>query len=232
MSPIGTIKQVEIIKDKIRDFKEYPANTPVVKNLHGPLELSNITIITGDNATGKSTLVRAIADFCGLDSEGGSTNLKLSTKHSPFKLSKYLRIPRVLPLIFEGFYFRADTFYNVVTAIDKAKSTHNYGGRSLHKQSHGQSVKSLFMNHFRGNQLLLLDEPETGLDPDNLQLIKKRIEELADTGSQVIMITHSFALAQIRNAIIYEFGHDYIKRVDYSQSNIYKKNKSALEGST
>jgi predicted ATPase len=231
MNPIGRIKHVQIVKVEIPKFSIYPFNTAIVRNIDGPLEIDpRITCITGSNATGKSTLLHAIAVYLGLNPEGGSKDLKFSTRRTHSELHKYLNIPRVLPLINEGFYFRADTFYNVATAIERTKSHHNYGGQSLQKLSHGQSIKALFMNRFRGNQLLLLDEPETGLDVDNLLEIRRRMEELADAGCQIIMVTHSPILGQLQDGIVYEFEHSYIRKVNFFESALFKKHRLALTG--
>jgi predicted ATPase len=145
----------------------YLGSLPVVRHLAQRKELlfsKSVTFLVGENGTGKSTLLEAIAVAYGFNAEGGSRNFSFSTNLSHSELYRHLTLSRsTYPK--DGFFLRAESFYNVASYIDEIGAAHNYGGRSLHEQSHGESFLSLMENRFSGNGLYLLDEPEAALSP-------------------------------------------------------------------
>ena len=138
---------------------------------------SKVTFLVGENGVGKSTLVEAIAVAVGFNPEGGSKNFSFSTEDSHSELFHYLTISKGIKKARDGFFLRAESFYNVASNIDAMDRDPenmgppiiaNYGGVSLHKQSHGESFLSLVENRFGGNGLYILDEPEAALSPARL----------------------------------------------------------------
>ncbi len=151
----------------------YPFTLPVVAWLarSGGLDLApGVTFLVGENGTGKSTLVEAVAAAAGFNAEGGSQNFRFATRASESALGSRLilswgtRKPRT------GFFLRAESYYNVATEIERLDQDPGsppllpaYGGRSPHDRSHGESFLDLVIHRFGPAGLYLLDEPEAAL---------------------------------------------------------------------
>lgn len=194
-----------------------------------------VTFLIGENGTGKSTLLEAMAVACGFNPEGGSRNFTFSTRATHSELGEYLtparrRYPR------DGFFLRAESFYNVATNIDQMDETtpgprliDRYGGVSLHRQSHGESFLALVEHRFGGEGLYLLDEPEAALSPSRLLTLIALLDQLVKAGSQFIIATHSPILMAFPGARLYQLGEDGIHPVAYRETEHYQLTRRFLE---
>lgn len=97
-----------------------------------------------------------------------------------------------------------------------------YGGVSLHKQSHGESFLSIFLNKFSRNGIYILDEPEAALSPARQMAVLTRLNELVNEGCQFIIATHSPILMAYPNSVIYEIKEEKIATVNYEESENYQ----------
>jgi len=229
----------------IRISKEIPRNNylsrlPVVKNLGamGRLEFSkNVTFIVGENGIGKSTLIEGIAVAMGFNPEGGTVNFNFSTNASHSDLHEYLTVCRGYKRHKDGFFLRAESFYNVASNIDELDAEPcsappliaNYGGVSLHKQSHGESFMSLVENRFRGNGLYILDEPEAALSPMRLMRLMVCMQKLVENNSQFIISTHSPILMTFPDAEVLEITEAGIQPVHYKDTEHYFVTKRFMD---
>lgn len=197
---------------------------------------SPVTFLVGENGSGKSTLLEAIAVACGFNAEGGTRNFTFSTRATHSELGEYItvarrRYPR------DGFFLRAESFYNVATNIDEMdedfsygpKVIESYGGVSLHHQSHGESFLALVQNRFGGNGLYLLDEPEAALSPTRQLTLLGEMHQLAERDSQFIVATHSPILMAYPGARIYQLSEDGIEPVQYQETEHYQLTRRFLE---
>ncbi|MHC1723576.1 MAG: AAA family ATPase [Aminipila sp.] len=193
---------------------------------------NDVTFFVGENGTGKSTLLEAIAVAYGFNAEGGTKNFSFSTNNTHSELCDYLTISKS-KYAKDGFFLRAESFYNVATNIDEldkeASLLQSYGGVSLHKQSHGESFLSLIQNRFGGNGLYILDEPEAALSPSRLLTLIAEIHSLVKKNSQFIIATHSPILMAFPNAQIFQLTEDGIENVSYKETEHYQLTKSFLE---
>jgi len=105
----------------------------------------------------------------------------------------------------------------------------SYGGKSLHKQSHGESFLALVQNRFGGDGVYILDEPEAALSPSKLLTLIAEIDLLVKKNSQFIIATHSPILMAFPNAQIYQFSKDGIESVSYEDTEHYKITKSFMD---
>ncbi len=127
------------------------------------------------------------------------------------------------------FFLRAESFYNAATNIDDLRiNIDNYGGKSLHNQSHGESFLSLVQNRFRGNGFYILDEPEAALSPMRQLTLLIEINNLVKNNSQFIIATHSPILLAYPDAQIYNLDSG-IERIEYAETEQYKLTKNFLD---
>jgi predicted ATPase len=216
-------------RDRVASFDEYPFSLAAVRNLDVLKLHPGVTYFVGENGSGKSTLLEAIAVACGFNPEGGTKNFRFGTRASHSQLNQYLTIGKSARRPKDGFFLRAESFFNVASEIERLDSEgfgppviDSYGGKSLHEQSHGESFMALMMNRFGGNGLYLLDEPEAALSPQRQLAALARIHDLVIHGSQFIIATHSPILMAYPDAYIYAFSSDGIERIDYYDTEHYR----------
>lgn len=217
--------------DNTIDSNSYLRDLPIIKYLSGNKQLSfssNVTFFVGENGTGKSTLLEAIAIAYGFNAEGGTKNFHFSTNKTHSELWEHLTLIK-RDYAKDGFFLRAESLYNAATYIDEIKATSNYGGISLHDQSHGESFLSIVQNRFSGKGLYILDEPEAALSPMRLLTLMAEIDSLVKDESQFIIATHSPILMTFPNAEILEFSCNGIKKVSYQETEHYQLTRGFLE---
>lgn len=221
------LRTVELRREEVESFSEYPFSLEAVRNLYS-LELHpKVTFIIGENGTGKSTVLEAIATAYGFNPEGGTKNFNFSTRSTHSDLHKYIKLIKGVRRPQDGFFLRTESFYNVATNIDDLDVAHCYGGKSLHAQSHGESILSLFLNRFGGRGLYILDEPEAALSPSRQLAMISRMHHLVEEDSQFIIATHSPIIMAYPNATIYELK-DGFTEISYKESEHYQITKEFL----
>jgi len=213
------------------DPNNYPFNIPAIRYLWKTDELpleKPVTFFVGENGTGKSTLIEAIAVAMGFNGEGGSRDFFFATQRTHSELCDYLTISKyVSPK--DGFFLRAESFYNTASYLEKNSNLTRYGGVSFHAQSHGESFLALALNRFEGNGLYILDEPESALSPQRLMSLLVVMDELVKNDSQFIIATHSPILMAYPNADILEFSERGIQKVSYRETEHYKITKQFID---
>ena len=208
----------------------YLNHLPIVRHLtREPILLNHdVTFFVGENGAGKSTLLEAIAVAYGFNAEGGTKNFNFSTNDSHSALFKHLTLSKQkYPK--DGFFLRAESFYNAASYIDEVGATDHYGGKSLHQQSHGESFLSLMQNRFLGNGLYILDEPEAALSPSKLLTLIAQIDQLVKQNSQFIIATHSPILLSFPNAQLYVLSDNGVASVPYKETEHYCLTRQFLE---
>ncbi len=204
---------------------------PVVQHLEKVKTLdfsSSVTFFVGENGTGKSTLLEAIAVAFGFNAEGGTRNFRFSTNQTHSELCEHITLVK-RAYAYDGFFLRAESLYNAATYIDEVEATRNYGPVSLHHQSHGESFMAVVQNRFRGRGVYLLDEPEAALSPMRLLTLLAEIQRLTEMDSQFIIATHSPILMTFPGAEIMEFSSDGIRKVSYQETEHYQITKRYLD---
>ncbi|HZF07174.1 MAG TPA: AAA family ATPase [Thermoanaerobaculia bacterium] len=220
------LRGVRLLSDKA-DRSRYPFNVRAFS--HG-IDLqfrSNVTFFVGENGSGKSTLLEAIAECCGFNPEGGNRDHHFATFGDRSALASALRLAW-LPKVTEGFFLRAESFYNFATYIEEVSNLLPYGGKSLHQQSHGESFLALFVNRFEQG-IYLLDEPEAALSPQRQLSFLKILHDLAEPNqAQFLISTHSPILLSYPGATLYSLDGDSIAEVGYQETEHYRLTKDFL----
>jgi predicted ATPase len=209
---------------------EFPWSIPALRHTRTLPLHPKVTFFVGENGSGKSTLLEAIAQRAGFGEQGGSKNFNQMDRKYWSVLARGLEIARGVRREKDGFFLRAESFYNVATQVEELGiPLKYYGGRSLHHQSHGESFLSLAANRFAGDGLYLLDEPEAALSPSRqlafLRLMHQQAEVLS---SQFIIATHSPILMAYPGALIYHFTGEGIAPIEYEQTEHYALTRDFL----
>jgi predicted ATPase len=222
------ISSITLKRDQVPSFKEHPFSIPAIRNLRELSLPGPVTYLVGENGTGKSTLLEAVAVACGFNAEGGSRHFRFSTRPSHSGLHEYLRLIRPPGRPRDGYFLRAESFYNVATAAEDYGVLKAYGGISLHEQSHGESFMALVLHRLKGHGLYLFDEPEAALSPTRQMGLLAAMHDLAGNGSQFIVATHSPILLGYPGATIYLLTEGAIARVPYTETEHYVITKAFL----
>lgn len=227
--------EAQLLRDKVPSFDEYPFSLPVIRDLDKLTFHPAVTFIIGENGSGKSTLLEAIAAAWGFNPEGGTKNFKFSTRTSHSSLYKYIRLVKSFRRAKDGFFLRAESYFNVGTEIERLDEEpggppiiNSYGGVSLHEQSHGESFFALMNHRFRGNGLYILDEPEAALSPARQMAMLTRMHELLNINSQFIIATHSPIILAYPNAQILEIVNGKLTATNYEESEHYSITRDFL----
>jgi predicted ATPase len=201
---------------------------PVVKHLDRLALTSPVVFLAGENGAGKSTLLEAVAVSYGFNAEGGSKNFNFSTEETHSALSGHMILAKGVRRPQDGFFLRAESFYNVATEIDRLEATRAYGGRSLHGQSHGESFIALMAHRFWGNGLYLMDEPEAALSPTGQLAVLRLLWGLVKSGSQFVISSHSPILMAFPGAQIFVVGEGGIRETPYEETGHYQITRQFL----
>jgi len=194
--PAPYLKRIWLDPSLVNEAQEYPFCLPFLQN---GFELGFdhvITIIVGENGTGKSTLLEGIAVLAGYDEAGGGKGYR-PVDHSRAveamggRLSKGLRASW-LPKITNGWFFRAESFFPVARYLDEAALDVGGPPPDFLSHSHGEGFLRFFEERCQRQGIFIFDEPESALSPSRqiefLKLLRRMDESKI---SQVIMATHS-----------------------------------------
>jgi predicted ATPase len=181
-----------------------PSVAAVVK--HG-FDLGALTVLVGENGSGKSTIVEGLAMAYGLSTEGGSTGARHSTRPSESPLFRTLRLRRGTGSSRWGFFLRAETMHGFYTYLEANPSGSRGRDPAFHEMSHGESFIEVLTSRFQDPGLYLLDEPESALSFTGCLALVSLLARIGSSGTaQVIVATHSPIVAAIPGARILEVG--------------------------
>jgi predicted ATPase len=221
------LKKISLLRDRVEEWESYPFIVPPIRKLTELEFKSRIVFFAGENGTGKSTLLEALAVHYGFGREGGTRNFQndsTDSNHSVDPLVKALRLS-FDKRTGEGFFLRAESLFSAVSYMDEldkepgsgGRICDSYGGRSLHTRSHGEAFLTVLDLKFRRNGLFLLDEPEAALSPQRqlafLVLLHDVIRKYKN--AQFIISSHSPILLAYPGAQIFSFDDGFIHEVKY-----------------
>jgi len=219
MKASALVRSIVLRRDEISEQNAYPFSIPAIRALDELALHPAVTLFAGENGSGKSTLVEAIAIAAGFNPEGGSRHARTATRESHSPLFRFVRLVRGTRRIRDGYFLRAESFFNVATYLERLMGgLAPYGGRSLHEQSHGESFLSLIANRFGGDSLFVLDEPEAALSLHGQLALMCHMHDLVARGSQFIISTHSPILLGYPDATIYVLSADGIDVREYEET--------------
>jgi predicted ATPase len=220
------LHRVQSLPEKF-DSTRYPFNLRAFSRGIDLAFRNTVTLFVGENGSGKSTLLEALAECCGFNPEGGNRDHHRATFADRSELAQALRLSW-LPKVTEGFFLRAESFYNFATYLEQVSNFRAYGGKSLHAQSHGESFLSLFANRFEQG-IYILDEPEAALSPQRQLSFLRIIHDLATPRhAQFIIATHSPILLAYPGAAMFDLDGDEIQPTTYQETKHFQITRDFL----
>ncbi len=228
--PAPYLKQIVVSEEIIKKETHYPFNLPWMNR--GKFQLSftrPITIIVGENGTGKSTLIEAIAALAGYDEAGGGKGYRAvdhsqAVDKSGSQLANALRASW-LPKVTNGWFFRAESFFSVARYLDQAALEDPFASAppDFLSWSHGEGFIRFFEERCSRQGIYFMDEPESALSPRrqiDLLRILNRIHSAQN--AQVIMATHSPLLMAFPHACLLEINHLGIEEINFTETDHFK----------
>jgi predicted ATPase len=212
----------------------FPFDVPAVAQVDSLQLDAPITLLAGDNGTGKSTLIEAIAEAMGYGVEGGELD----------RSGELPAVPRAVmggalePVLSatkprNGYFLRAESFFNIAHFVDGgsqyAPDLSLYGDVPLHQQSHGQSFLALAANRFGGEGFYVLDEPEAALSVTGALALLAIVVRAARSGAQFVIATHSPILLACPDAQIYELDDSGLARCAYDALDAVRFTRGFLD---
>lgn len=228
--------EAQILWDRVTDRSIYPFNLPTISQIERIVFHPQVTFLVGENGSGKSTLIEALAVAWGFNAEGGTRNFNFETRKSHSDLSKVLRLVKGVRKARDGFFLRAESYYNLASNIDEMDEApslgppikDSYGGKSLHHQSHGESFFALLEHRLGGNGLYIFDEPEAALSPSRLLSMLVRMHDLVKANSQFIIATHSPILMAYPGARILQVSKYGLDEIAYEDTEHFQITRNFL----
>jgi predicted ATPase len=225
--PAPYLRRIWLDPSRIADRAAYPFCLPFLQD---DFELSfdrSITIIVGENGTGKSTLLEGTAVLAGYDEAGGGKGYR-PVDHSKAQeemggqLSQALRASW-LPKITNGWFFRAESFFSVARYLDEAAREADERGPDFLSHSHGEGFLRFFEERCQRQGIFIFDEPESALSPSRQIEFLKLMRRMEHSGNcQIIMATHSPMLMAYPNARLLRLSKYGLETVTVEQTDHYK----------
>jgi predicted ATPase len=212
----------------------FPFELPVITDIEQLRLDQPVTLLAGENGSGKSTFVEAVAEAIGFAPHGGELERSGELPAVPRDAVGEMLAP-VLSTSKprHGYFLRAESFFNVAQFIDggsrHAPDLSLYGERPLHQQSHGESFLALASNRFGGDGIYVLDEPEAALSVTGALALLSVILRAASEGSQFIIATHSPILLACPNAAVYELTEDGVTTPEYDDLEVVRLTRAFLD---
>lgn len=216
----------------------FPFSVPAVAHIEQLRLDQPVTLLAGENGTGKSTILEAIAAAIGFGEQGGEFSRLGELPAVPRNVVDDDDIPLLAPVLSAtkprgGYFLRAESFFNVAQFVDSddryAPDLSLYGDVPLHAQSHGESFLALAANRFGAEGIYLLDEPEAALSVTGALALLAIVARAAGSGAQFVIATHSPVLLAAPAAQIYELDEDGVTRSQYDDLQAVRQMRGFLD---
>ncbi len=223
---------------RLDDRDGFPFSVPAVAQIERLRFERPVTLLAGENGTGKSTILEALAAAIGFAEQGGEFSRLGELPSVPREVVDDHEVPLLAPVLSatkprNGYFLRAESFFNVAEFIDSgdryAPDLSLYGDVPLHAQSHGESFLALAANRFGADGIYLLDEPEAALSVTSALALLAIVTRAAHSGAQFIIATHSPVLLATPAAQIYELDEDGVESVLYDDLQAVRQMRGFLD---
>ena len=212
---------------------EYPFSIPAIRNLNEIEFSQSVTYFIGENGSGKSTILEALAVSLGINPEGGNKNTRFSILPTESSLHDSFELIRPGKQVYDTFFLRAETAFNILIAADKdyqengGLSWATQGYNQLRARSHGEFSIDVISNKMNRG-IYIFDEPESGLSIDRQYRFLIELSRLIKNGSQAIIATHSPIILSFPDSLIYSLSESGANLIKFESSDPYIKMKQFI----
>ena len=206
------VKELRFKRSEVADLSVYPYNIPLIKTLETVKFEKPVTFFAGENASGKSTILEAIALNMGLNAEGGSENACFETINTSSELYMHITLVKSGFMPRRKYFLRAESFYTLANAYKDYLE-------DMHAFSHGEEFLRI-CSGFSERGFYLLDEPESALSPQSQMRFLCLMDKLAKDGAQFIIVTHSPILLSYYDGQILN-SNDRLLPIAFKDTEIY-----------
>jgi len=192
--------------DGLADDSRWPASVPAIGQLlREGLELpAGLTVLMGENGSGKSTVMETLAEAYGLNPQGGSVlGQTFRIRDSEPGVGQELVVVRGMRPRW-SYFLRADTMNQLYTYLEENPNPRK--PEFLHKLSHGEGFLEILRTRVSEAGFYLMDEPDAPLSFTSSLGLAALLHDLVEAGSQIVVATHSPVLAAIPGAHLLELG--------------------------
>lgn len=230
--PVPWLSGAYVVAELAQQHAGFPFTLPFAPRLDLTLD-DRVTVFAGENGTGKSTVIEALAELVGLPWDGGSGNEVADSERTGTKRLAHFMRPRIRNKAPNKYFFRAEAlsdFGHLLEARDNdpdfKRFGHDpfarFGGSSIRNRSHGEATKLLIKSQERRG-LYLFDEPENALSPKAQMDFVKLVDARSATGQfQFVIATHSPIIMSIQRAKILSFDTPDLQPVKREETDAWK----------
>lgn len=232
------LRRVDVDRSAV-DVAVWPWSLPAVQALDTLVFAGGVTFLAGENGSGKSTVLEAVAVACGCPEMGGPSNQSLKGPRRGPGLQGRVRPDLAGVPVGGAWFLRSETFFDLATAAESAKGKQtsfenaqflaDFGWRSPKLLSHGQSFLGLFEARMGARSLWFMDEPEAPLSFRSQLALLGLMHDFVGAGSQFVVATHSPVLLALPGATIYEFGDDGAHRRTWEELDLVQDYRAFLD---
>ncbi len=230
------VAEVSLREDADLDRNGFPGSLAFTHKLRLKFD-SPVTFFVGENGTGKSTLLEAMAVVARLPIGGGSMN----ELGADFAIAEESQLAGCIRLALirqppDRYFYRAETQAHFASLLDRRRNEpgfggnpySRYGGKSLHEMSHGEAFLSI-LNHRFDKGLIFMDEPESALSPQRqLTLLSLMHQMVLGGATQFFIATHSPILLTFPSASIISLDGGKLKKIALEDTSHYQITRDLL----
>jgi len=225
--PAPYLRRVWLDESLVADAGAYPFCLPL---LRGGFEIEferSITILVGENGTGKSTVLEGIAALAGYDDAGGGKGYRPVDHSGAIEamgggLADALRAAW-LPKITSGWFFRAESFFSVARYLDAVALESHGTPPDFLSHSHGDGFLRFFEERRHRQGIFIFDEPESALSPSWQIAFIKLLRRMESSGiCQVVMASHSPLLMAYPKAQLLRLSASGLAPISVDETDHYR----------
>ena len=230
----------------------YGNNKKVLKNISLNIKKGECILLTGKSGSGKSSIINSINGLA-VRYDGASIDGSIRIGNKDIKNLKLYEISMLVSSVFQN---PKTHFFNVNTTLELLFYLENIGlsryemdkrltemlnlfpiehllNRDIFKLSGGEKqILCIAASYISGTEIIVLDEPSSNLDEENIKVIKEMLVQLKDKGKTLIISEHRiFYLMDIIDKIFLikdgEIQSEYTK-IDFMKFSTKKLNELGL----
>ncbi|MEM6473391.1 MAG: ATP-binding cassette domain-containing protein [Planctomycetota bacterium] len=189
---------------EIEKVRHHLGGNLVIDDLSMSIPSGSIHGLIGPNGSGKTTTMRLLLRIYDPDEgtvrvfgESGGRSDQLRIGYLPEERGLYPRMTVEKTLLFFAKLRGVEDGKAEMQRWLERLGVTDWSGKRVEQLSKGMGQKIQFIAAAMGKpRLVILDEPFSGLDPVNLDLLREAVKQLRDEGTTVILSTHDMAVAQ------------------------------------